>query len=162
MSSPVRIKDRWNEQRILSQRTLGASLIVALLTLTLIGRLVYLQVDRHDYYVELAQGNRVRVDPIPASRGLIVDRDGHVLADNEPAYQLELIREHRTTIVFCNARRTAERLAARLNELAGEELVRAHHGSLAREQRLLVESDLKAGRLRGIVATMPRFTPGRT
>ena len=39
MSSPVRIKDRWNEQRILSQRTLGASLIVALLTLTLIGRL---------------------------------------------------------------------------------------------------------------------------
>ena len=66
---------------------------------------------------------------------------------------LELIRAHRTTIVFCNARRTAERLAAHLNELAGEELVRAHHGSLSREQRLQVESDLKAGRLRGIVAT---------
>ena len=66
---------------------------------------------------------------------------------------LELILAHRTTIVFCNARRTAERLAARLNELAGEELVRAHHGSLSREQRLQVESDLKAGRLRGIVAT---------
>ncbi len=48
---------------------------------------------------------------------------------------LELIRAHRTTIVFCNARRTAERLAAHLNELAGEELVRAHHGSLSREQR---------------------------
>ena len=54
---------------------------------------------------------------------------------------LELIRAHRTTIVFCNARRTAERLAAHLNELAGEELVRAHHGSLSREQRL-------AGRVR--------------
>ena len=66
---------------------------------------------------------------------------------------LELIRAHRTTIVFCNARRTAERLAARLNELAGEELVRAHHGSLSREQRLLVESELKAGQLRAIVAT---------
>jgi ATP-dependent Lhr-like helicase len=66
---------------------------------------------------------------------------------------LELIRAHRTTIVFCNARRLAERLAANLNELAGEELVRAHHGSLSREQRVQVESELKAGRLRAIVAT---------
>jgi ATP-dependent Lhr-like helicase len=66
---------------------------------------------------------------------------------------LELIRAHRTTIIFCNARRMAERLAARLNDLAGEELVRAHHGSLAREQRVHVESELKAGRLRAIVAT---------
>ncbi len=66
---------------------------------------------------------------------------------------LELVRAHRTTIVFCNARRLAERLAAGLNELAGEELVRAHHGSLAREQRVQVESELKDGRLRGIVAT---------
>ena len=66
---------------------------------------------------------------------------------------LELIQTHRTTIVFCNARRTAERLAANLNDLAGVELVRAHHGSLAREQRVQVESDLKAGRLRAIVAT---------
>jgi ATP-dependent Lhr-like helicase len=66
---------------------------------------------------------------------------------------LELIRAHRTTIVFCNARRLAERLAASLNDLAGEELVRAHHGSLAREQRVQVESELKEGRLRGIVAT---------
>jgi ATP-dependent Lhr-like helicase len=66
---------------------------------------------------------------------------------------LELVRAHHTTLVFVNARRTAERLAARLNELAGEELVRAHHGSLAREQRVLVEDDLKAGRLRGLVAT---------
>ena len=48
---------------------------------------------RHDYYLELSQGNRVRLDPIPASRGLILDRNGKVLADNEPAYQLELIRE---------------------------------------------------------------------
>jgi ATP-dependent helicase Lhr and Lhr-like helicase len=66
---------------------------------------------------------------------------------------LELIQEHRTTIVFCNARRSAERLAAHLNDLAGEELVRAHHGSLSRDQRVQVESDLKAGRLKAIVAT---------
>ncbi|MGH2829426.1 MAG: DEAD/DEAH box helicase, partial [Actinomycetota bacterium] len=66
---------------------------------------------------------------------------------------LELIRAHRTTLVFTNARRLAERLAARLNEEAGEEIVSAHHGSLAREQRLRIEDDLKAGRLRAIVAT---------
>jgi ATP-dependent Lhr-like helicase len=66
---------------------------------------------------------------------------------------LELIRSHRSTIVFTNARRLAERLASRLNELAGEDLVRTHHGSIAREQRVEVEDALKDGRLRGIVAT---------
>ena len=66
---------------------------------------------------------------------------------------LELIREHRSTIVFTNSRRLAERIAARINELAEEELVKAHHGSIAREQRLLIEDELKAGKLRGLVAT---------
>ncbi|HET6379840.1 MAG TPA: DEAD/DEAH box helicase, partial [candidate division Zixibacteria bacterium] len=66
---------------------------------------------------------------------------------------LELIRAHRSTLVFVNSRQLAERLAARLNELAGEELVRAHHGSIAREQRLQIEEALKAGRLPALVAT---------
>src|SRR5579871_1670756 len=89
----VRIKDQWNEQRIFGQRTIGAVVVIALLVITLLARLSYLQVLRHDYYTELSQGNRVRLDPIPASRGLIMDRNGNVLANNEPAYQLELIRE---------------------------------------------------------------------
>ncbi len=93
MDSRVRIKDQWNEQRIFTQRTLGAAVVITLLMLALIGRLTYLQVYRHDYYTELSQGNRVRLDPIPASRGLIFDRNGKVMADNEPAYQLELVRE---------------------------------------------------------------------
>ncbi|MBI2777237.1 MAG: DEAD/DEAH box helicase [Chloroflexi bacterium] len=66
---------------------------------------------------------------------------------------LELIRAHRSTIVFTNSRRLAERLAHRLNELAGEELVRAHHGSIAREQRQEIEESLKDGRLPALVAT---------
>jgi len=66
---------------------------------------------------------------------------------------LELIRAHRSTLVFVNSRRLAERMAARLNELAGEELVRAHHGSIAREQRLGIEEALKAGTLPALVAT---------
>jgi ATP-dependent helicase Lhr and Lhr-like helicase len=66
---------------------------------------------------------------------------------------LELVRAHRTTLLFVNSRRLAERLAAALNELAGEQLVEAHHGSLAREQRTEVEDNLKLGRIRGLVAT---------
>ncbi|MEM7339533.1 MAG: DEAD/DEAH box helicase [Actinomycetota bacterium] len=92
---------------------------------------------------------------------------------------LELVQQNRSTIVFVNARRLAERLATRLNELyleaeAGEddpdlprgaeatgrsvdegvrELVMAHHGSLSREQRLIIEDQLKRGELKGLVAT---------
>ncbi|HUF06487.1 MAG TPA: DEAD/DEAH box helicase [Candidatus Binatia bacterium] len=66
---------------------------------------------------------------------------------------LELIRAHRSTLIFVNSRRLAERLSSRLNELAGEELVRAHHGSVAREQRLEIEEQLKRGTLPALVAT---------
>jgi ATP-dependent helicase Lhr and Lhr-like helicase len=66
---------------------------------------------------------------------------------------LELVRTHRSTLIFVNSRRVAERLAGALNDLAGEPLVRAHHGSLARPQRIEVEDALKAGHLRGLVAT---------
>jgi ATP-dependent helicase Lhr and Lhr-like helicase len=66
---------------------------------------------------------------------------------------LDLVRAHRSTIVFVNSRRLAERLALRLNELAGEEIARAHHGSIAREQRLEIEDELKAGRIPCLVAT---------
>ena len=66
---------------------------------------------------------------------------------------LKLVEAHRSTIVFVNNRRLAERLALRLNELAEREIARAHHGSLAREQRVLVEEDLKAGRIPCLVAT---------
>ncbi|SHG77825.1 ATP dependent helicase, Lhr family [Jatrophihabitans endophyticus] len=94
---------------------------------------------------------------------------------------LDLVTDHRSTIVFANSRRLAERLTARLNELAGERagaapppggapaelmaqagsgqpagevvVARAHHGSVSREQRSVVEEDLKAGRLPAVVAT---------
>ena len=66
---------------------------------------------------------------------------------------LELVQEHRSTIVFVNNRRLAERLALRLNELAESEIARAHHGSLAREQRVEVEELLKKGDIPCLVAT---------
>ncbi len=66
---------------------------------------------------------------------------------------LELVRAHRSTIVFVNNRRLAERLALRLNDLAEEEIARAHHGSVAREQRVEVEELLKKGEIPCLVAT---------
>jgi len=61
--------------------------------LLLVGRLVWLQVVRYDYYTDLSQGNRVRIEPLPAPRGIIYDRQGLILAENQPAYQLELVPE---------------------------------------------------------------------
>ncbi|MDJ0928480.1 MAG: DEAD/DEAH box helicase [Gammaproteobacteria bacterium] len=66
---------------------------------------------------------------------------------------LSSIQAHRATIVFVNSRGLCERLAQKLNELADEELVRAHHGSISHEKRADIEESLKAGQLRGIVAT---------
>ena len=66
---------------------------------------------------------------------------------------LELINTHQSTLIFVNSRRLAERLAGALNDLAGEPLVRSHHGSLARESRSEVEDLLKAGQIRALVAT---------
>ncbi len=112
---------------------------------------------------------QVKVDltPGPASSAL-TERRTSIWPSIYPEI-LERILANRTTIIFCNARRAAERLAAKLNELAIEqgvpgivdpatgevldELVRAHHGSLAREQRVVIEDRLKRGDLRAIVAT---------
>ncbi len=66
---------------------------------------------------------------------------------------LRLVLDHRSTLLFVNSRGLAERLAAELNRLAGEELVQSHHGSVSREQRLEIEGRLKRGELRGVVAT---------
>jgi len=66
---------------------------------------------------------------------------------------LELVRAHRSTMIFVNSRRLAERLAGAVNELAGEEVALAHHGSVSRERRLVIEDRLKRGDLPAIVAT---------
>ncbi len=66
---------------------------------------------------------------------------------------VELIRAHRSTMLFVNSRRLAERLAGALNELAGEEIALAHHGSISKEARLVIEDRLKRGDLPAIVAT---------
>jgi len=89
----VRIKDHWKEQRLFDQRALIAGFVGLALLCVLAGRLVLLQVIRYGYYAQAAQYNRVRIEPIPAARGLILDRNGETLAAGQPGYQLELVRE---------------------------------------------------------------------
>ncbi|HZY62061.1 MAG TPA: DEAD/DEAH box helicase [Edaphobacter sp.] len=66
---------------------------------------------------------------------------------------LEIIQRRTSTLIFVNARRVAERLAGALNDLAGEPIARAHHGSLAAAQRSEIEEMLKAGKIRALIAT---------
>ena len=87
------IKDHHSERRLFIARVLLSSLIAVLLLGVVVARLVQLQVLDHEYFAERSQGNRVRIEPVPPIRGLILDRRGRVLAENYPAYQLELIPE---------------------------------------------------------------------
>jgi len=93
MSRSVRLKDHWAEQRLFGRRVLAATTVILVCLGALFSRLVYLQVVKHDYFSDLSQGNRIRIDPVPPSRGLIFDRNGVPLALNRPAYQLEVTRE---------------------------------------------------------------------
>jgi penicillin-binding protein 2 len=93
MAGSVRLKDHWAEQRLFARRIIAATAVILLLVGALFARLVYLQVFKHEYFSELSQGNRIRIEPLPPSRGLILDRNGEPLALNRPAYQLELVRE---------------------------------------------------------------------
>ena len=93
MSRSVRIKDHHAEQQLFDQRAIAAGVIIALAIGAVIARLVWLQVIKYDYFLDLSQGNRIKIEPIPPNRGLILDRNGVPLATNAPSYQLELRRE---------------------------------------------------------------------
>ena len=145
MSRSVRLKDHWAEQRLFGRRVLAATTVLLVCLGALFTRLVYLQVVRHDYFSDLSQGNRIRIDPVPPSRGLIFDRNGVPLALNRPAYQLEVTREltpdlpdtlkrlvglglvpaedYERTLRTIKARRSFESVPVRL-QLSEEELAR--------------------------------------
>jgi penicillin-binding protein 2 len=92
-SRRAQIKNSFAENRLFTVRSIVAGVLASVLLLGVAGRLFYLQVLRYQYYYEQSQGNRIRTEPIPPSRGLILDRNGLVLADNAPAFNLELVRE---------------------------------------------------------------------
>ena len=92
-SNPQHLKDHWQESRLFLSRLIAAAVIVLVLTGVLIGRLVQLQVLDYERFSDLSQGNRFKIEPLPPIRGLIFDRNGLVIADNLPSWQLVAVRE---------------------------------------------------------------------
>ena len=93
MARLLTIKDFSRESWLVSTRAAIAAIVVGLLTLALVGRLVHLQVLKHQHFTTLSENNRVKIVPIAPTRGLIFDRNGEVLAQNLPAYGLDVVPE---------------------------------------------------------------------
>ena len=87
------IKDHHSERRLFVGRVVLSAVIGFLMCGTVVARLVQLQVFDYELFAEKSHGNRIRIEPLPPTRGLIFDRKGRILAENLPAYQLELIPE---------------------------------------------------------------------
>lgn len=93
MSLFAPIKDHHSEKRLFVGRVVLSSVFAVILLGTVVARLVQLQIYDHELFAEKSIGNRIRTEAVPPTRGLIFDRRGRVLAENLPAYQLELIPE---------------------------------------------------------------------
>jgi len=93
MSQPIRLKDHEKDARLVRNRVVVGAVAIMLLICVLIARLYYLQVIQHDYHSTLSENNRVHVQPIPPTRGLIFDRNGVIVADNRPSFSLSMTRE---------------------------------------------------------------------
>lgn len=105
------IRDHHFERRLFVGRIILSIVVATLLLGTVVTRLVQLQILNYEQYTERAQGNRIRTQPVAPIRGLVLDRNGQVLAENLPAYQLELIPEQ------------VDDIADTLNRLAGLGLI---------------------------------------
>jgi len=127
--SPIR--DHHSERRLFFSRIVVSASVSILLLGVVIARLFQLQVVDYEHFAKRSQGNRVRIEAVPPIRGLIFDRQGRVLAENLPAYQLELIPEQ------------VEDLDETLSRLVALELVEA--------------ADIP--RLKKLIANSPRFKP---
>jgi penicillin-binding protein 2 len=93
MPQPIPLKDHETEKHLVNRRLLACALLVFSLVVVLVGRLYVLQVVQHDQQTAVSENNRVHVLPIPPERGLIYDRNGVVLADNKPSFNLTMTRE---------------------------------------------------------------------
>lgn len=141
MARRLSVKNLALEQRLFLQRVAVAAVIVAILLAVVLGRLFWLQVVQNDYYTELSQGNRVRIDPLPPDRGLIYDRNGLLLAENTPAYQLELTPEQVPDVPDTLRRLAQLRLVNPDNLAALTQLVRAGRGFRAVPLRLALNDE---------------------
>ncbi len=149
------IKDHHSERRLFIGRVVIASVVSFVLFGLVIARLVQLQVFDHELFAEKSQGNRVRIEAVPPIRGLIFDRKGRVIAENLPAYQLELIPEQVDDIDD-----TLNRLAAiNLIEAADIPRFRALSGSSQQFKPVTLKFRMTDQEIANFAIQRPRF-PG--
>jgi penicillin-binding protein 2 len=89
----IRIRNEWLEQHLFRVRALLVGAIALLLLCVVAGRLIYLQIVSYSHFATLAEGNRLRAEPVTPPRGLIFDRNGVPLAENRPSYELDVVPE---------------------------------------------------------------------
>lgn len=93
MPPAIRLKDHQRDKRLIRQRLLAATVFILLLTAVLVARMYFLQVVQYEHHSTLAENNRIHVQSLPPTRGLVYDRNGVVLAENRPSFSLTLTRE---------------------------------------------------------------------
>lgn len=93
MPQPIQLKDHEHDARLVRRRVLVGAAILLALALGLVARMFYLQVIQYEHHTTLAENNRIHVQPLPPTRGLIYDRNGVILADNRPSFSLTVTRE---------------------------------------------------------------------
>ncbi|MES2869133.1 MAG: penicillin-binding protein 2 [Pseudomonadota bacterium] len=93
MPEPITLKDHESEKRLVNKRLIACAALVLSISCALIGRMYFLQVTEFDYNSTVSENNRVHVLPIPPERGFIYDRNGVLLADNQPSFNMTLTRE---------------------------------------------------------------------
>ena len=155
MSLIAPLKDPHSEKRLFVARVILASVVSLILLGVVVARLVQLQVVEHELYAEQSQGNRIRIEAVPPTRGLIFDRRGRVIAENLPAYQLELIPEQVPDLDD-----TLNRLA-RIGLIEAEDIPRFHELSRSgpRFKPITMRFRLTDGEIANFAVQRPRF-PG--
>lgn len=93
MPPPIRLKDHERDTRLIRRRVLFAGIVLIFLTMMLMLRMYYLQVVQFEHHSTLAENNRIHVQSLPPTRGMIYDRNGVVIADNRASFSLTLTRE---------------------------------------------------------------------
>ncbi|MDB6050170.1 MAG: penA 1 [Pseudomonas sp.] len=93
MPDPIPLKDHEKERQLVNKRLAACGLLVVILSCILVGRMYFLQVTEFAYHSTISENNRVHVLPITPERGMIYDRNGVVLADNRPSFNLIMTRE---------------------------------------------------------------------
>lgn len=128
MVEPLALKDHTWESRIFFERIVVGFGILVVLTLFLVARFFYLQIVQHDIYATLSDKNRIQVQPLPPIRGLIYDRNGELLADNSPSFNLTITPERVDDM---------DETLARLNDVLNlsDEEIEAFAKRLKRRQR---------------------------